>query len=468
MEKLARCGSPYVAKIYKSSSPNDPFPPYYVMDYVEGRSLRSWIDDEVAARKSGTPQGARSFLDLMTIARQIAEGLAAAHAVDVLHLDLKPENVLLGRSDSGEEAVRLVDFNFLSLQRGGLPTYSFLPLQATLNYTAPEVKENVSNASARSDIYSLGLLILEMATGGVDARAGFEGASRLAQEEPSLAILVLHCLEREPGSRPRDAQHVARRLQASKDDLDQREVERRKFEDHAFVAAAKTCVGGDWFDVVFALVDLARKRRWGEAELAIAVAVPPVLIAALVKHQWDVFGTWRANPAFAPCFVAAMSFTVLSALYFFRLVSRCDFLDARFPNTMRFLMSGIYALPVMAGAFYPQFWPAFAAMGLLFVGVTNLAMWLYARGFVRHSPRLLRSERTAIVATLQGYTLWAFIYTLALLAVNVLVGAGPLVAVVIVLINCVLYWTKVHGDTAAGIWKGLRLEYAIRARIAGP
>jgi hypothetical protein len=178
------------------------------MEFVDGENLASLL------RRIG-----RFPLDkALDVARQIAEGLGAAHAKGLLHRDLKPANVML----DGRGQVRLTDFGLAGLAdtlsgedvRSGTPAYM-----------SPEQLLG-REVSVRSDIYSLGLVVYELVTG----RRAFEGKgfAELARKhrderpiEPSALVrgldpgverTILACLEKEPRKRPPSALAAAAML----------------------------------------------------------------------------------------------------------------------------------------------------------------------------------------------------------------------------------------------------------------
>jgi eukaryotic-like serine/threonine-protein kinase len=125
---------------------------YIAMELLDGESL--------AARLSRGPLPVRVALGY---ARQIAEALAAVHAVQIVHRDLKPENVIV----VADERVKLVDFGVAKLVgqlAGGVKTISGA-LIGTPNYMSPEQCEGVRELDARSDLYSLGCVLYAMLTG---------------------------------------------------------------------------------------------------------------------------------------------------------------------------------------------------------------------------------------------------------------------------------------------------------------
>ena len=119
------------------------------MDLVDGQSLAQRLDEK----------GRLDIDDAIRIARQIAEGLAAAHAKGVVHRDLKPANILLDRQDNAY----ISDFGVArSLATSGNTRTG--AVIGTPDYLAPEQARGQS-ADARSDLYALGLMLYEMLAG---------------------------------------------------------------------------------------------------------------------------------------------------------------------------------------------------------------------------------------------------------------------------------------------------------------
>src|SRR5262245_54634036 len=132
--------------------------PLIVMEYAEGQSLRERL-----------MRGRLPLADVLTIGRQLASAVAAAHAQEVIHRDLKPANVHV----TDEGLVKVVDFGIALLLRRSRPSdqssTSDVPIPnfqrvGTPAYMAPEQLTD-GYADERSDIYSLGVVLFEMATG---------------------------------------------------------------------------------------------------------------------------------------------------------------------------------------------------------------------------------------------------------------------------------------------------------------
>jgi serine/threonine protein kinase len=124
---------------------------YFVMEYVEGRSLATLIDDD----------GQRPIREVVDIALQVARGLAYAHARTpaVIHRDIKPSNILVER---GTGRAVVTDFGLAKLAGGAesIQTESGKFL-GTLRYCSPEQLTGLREVDARVDVYALGMVIYE-------------------------------------------------------------------------------------------------------------------------------------------------------------------------------------------------------------------------------------------------------------------------------------------------------------------
>jgi len=125
---------------------------YYIAEHIEGRTLRQWMDDE--PRPSITM--VRDFI------KQLASGLRAFHRLEMIHQDLKPENIIVDEHGT----LKIIDFG--STKISGIDEISTPVVEnnllGTINYTAPEYHTG-SSGSNRSDIFSLGVIAYELLTG---------------------------------------------------------------------------------------------------------------------------------------------------------------------------------------------------------------------------------------------------------------------------------------------------------------
>jgi serine/threonine protein kinase len=131
--------------------------PYLVMEYLEGRTLRSLLDAEGPL---AAPRAVR-------IIRGVCWGLEAAHARGVIHRDLKPENLLLARRDDGLEACKVLDFGLAKLPTvaaSEAATREGVPL-GTLHYMSPEQARGDADIDERTDVYGCAAVMYEMLSG---------------------------------------------------------------------------------------------------------------------------------------------------------------------------------------------------------------------------------------------------------------------------------------------------------------
>jgi dienelactone hydrolase/predicted Ser/Thr protein kinase len=201
---IAALNHPHICTLY------DVGPDYLVMELVEGESLRDVLK-----------RGALPIEQAVAYGVQIADALTAAHAHGVIHRDLKPANVMVA-----ESGVKVLDFGLAkrveAVSEEAATASSPLPeavtqagqVMGTVAYMSPEQAEG-RRVDARSDIFSLGVVLYEMLCGcrpfrGETALAVLASTLRGAPERPSLMRkgiphelerIVLRCLEKQPEAR---------------------------------------------------------------------------------------------------------------------------------------------------------------------------------------------------------------------------------------------------------------------------
>ena len=202
----SRLGNPYIADLTDWGEMADGRV-FYVMEYVDGPSL----DVALNVSRRFTPER------MIPIARQVAKALGAAHEKGIVHLDVKPANVLLVERD-GREAVKIVDFGVARFIDPGTSS----KVMGTPEYMAPE-RAAGKGYDHRSDIYSMGVMLWEMLVG----ESLFEGKTpvetlALHVEEPpdrinehvrtpvpdGLEAVVMQMLAKRPADRPQSMVEV--------------------------------------------------------------------------------------------------------------------------------------------------------------------------------------------------------------------------------------------------------------------
>ncbi|MCA9086585.1 MAG: serine/threonine protein kinase, partial [Planctomycetaceae bacterium] len=184
-----------------------------VMPYVDCESLQERLDRE----------GQLPTLDILRIAHQVANGLAAAHGQGLVHRDVKPANILLEKS---VDRVMLTDFGLARAVDDATLTRTGL-IAGTPQYMSPEQARGDA-VDTRSDLFSLGSVMYAMATGRPPFRAetSYGILRRVTDEEPRrieelnsdiptwLTSLITKLLAKSPDDRFADADHLAELLEA--------------------------------------------------------------------------------------------------------------------------------------------------------------------------------------------------------------------------------------------------------------
>jgi serine/threonine protein kinase len=154
-------------------------PPYLITEYIKGETLRPWIN----AKRLTVAQS-------VNILRQVLEALQFGHEQQVIHGDVRPENILLDTSAAANDfartgSVKVTDFGVGSAATATLTRDAAAKAQAqgsSLAYVAPEQREGAS-PDVKSDIYAVGVVLFEMLTG--ERPTGAELPSELNSEVPA-------------------------------------------------------------------------------------------------------------------------------------------------------------------------------------------------------------------------------------------------------------------------------------------
>lgn len=194
---------------------------YLVMEYIKGHTLR----DVITSKGALPPRLALALID------PVVEGLGAAHAAGMIHRDIKPENVLI--ADDGR--IKVGDFG---LARAVTTSTSTGALIGTVAYLSPELVLG-KQADARSDIYSVGIMLYEMLTGqqpfdgDVPIQVAYQHVNGTvgppSAQVPGLAAeideLVQWCTANDPENRPVDGTALLQELRHIRTHLTDRELD---------------------------------------------------------------------------------------------------------------------------------------------------------------------------------------------------------------------------------------------------
>jgi len=280
----AALNHPAIAQVYDIDEADGRL--FIVMEYIVGRSVGRLITDREL-----------DLLSAVEIALQVAEGLAAAHEEGILHRDIKSDNIMVTRDGHA----KLLDFGLAKLMEPGAAEAAFPadPLRTltrepgrtlpglvigTVPYMSPEQARG-RNLDARSDLFSLGIVLYEMVTGELPFKGDtpLDTMHAIAYEEarpvtivrrnlsPQVHRIVSRCLRKRPEDRYPDARALAADLKRFKLDLesgtrtDLRPVERLQV----------------WFENLKNFFPLGTKGIW-----IVAAAVVAAVALLFTEFNW--------------------------------------------------------------------------------------------------------------------------------------------------------------------------------------
>ncbi len=195
--------------------------PYIAMEFISGRTLKHVIAEE----------GRLSLDRICGILGQVADALSHAHQLGIVHRDLKPDNIMVSKREEHGEWVNVLDFGIAKLIQQGENVYTLMTQAGmffgTPQYMAPEATGK--QFDARSDIYSLGIILYEMISGEVPFKAPSlvqvlmkqltEQPVPLRKFKPELKLaravdsVVMRTLEKDPSKRYQSLPELVRDFQ---------------------------------------------------------------------------------------------------------------------------------------------------------------------------------------------------------------------------------------------------------------
>jgi eukaryotic-like serine/threonine-protein kinase len=202
--------------------------PIIVMEYIEGQSLKHLIQEH----------GALPVPRVCSIIKQASAALAAAHDLEMVHRDIKPDNIVLVESPQGE-MVKVLDFGIAKIKEArnsdaaGLTLTGTGVVIGTPQYMSPEqaMGKRGDELNGRSDLYSLGVVMYQMLTGNLPFKADTTMGMLLAhmqtaptpirkihpelQIPEAIANVVMRTLEKNPDDRPQSARALIAEIEAA-------------------------------------------------------------------------------------------------------------------------------------------------------------------------------------------------------------------------------------------------------------
>jgi serine/threonine protein kinase len=212
-QAMAAVHHDHVVTIYQVDEDNGV--PFLAMEFLHGTPLDKWLKD---GRKPNLAQ-------ILRMGREIAEGLAAAHARGLIHRDIKPGNIWL--DSDHKDRVKILDFGLARVGTDDVHLTRSGAIVGTPAYMSPEQGAG-QKVDARTDLFSLGCILYRFCTGAMpfagDTTMALLTALAVADPKPvrelnpdipaPLADLVMRLLAKKPADRPASAQEVAEQIES--------------------------------------------------------------------------------------------------------------------------------------------------------------------------------------------------------------------------------------------------------------
>lgn len=157
----ARLSSPHVARVFDTGRlPSGD--PYLIMEFLHGNDLKAIVER----------QGAQPLSIVIPWVLEAIDALSEAHRIGIIHRDIKPANMFLARTPTGKQILKIVDFGISKqVEAGNVDLTATAAAFGSPLYMSPEQMLSSKNVDARTDIYSLGAVLFELATGRTPIKA---------------------------------------------------------------------------------------------------------------------------------------------------------------------------------------------------------------------------------------------------------------------------------------------------------
>jgi serine/threonine protein kinase len=218
--------------------------PYFIMEYIQG------IDLNTAMKIRKIPN-----TEKFDILIQVLKALSYAHKNNVIHRDIKPDNILI----DDDRNVKILDFGIAQFYEGkNEPSdrTSTGTVMGTYNYMSPEQQESSDNVTAQSDLYSIGVVMYGLFTGKIPTGRFPDPSELNPQINHNLNSLILQCLSSDPKDRPASAEQLKTKLLEISAGGHLEEVQRQRAEKGITKIKSK-----------FLLLDVLREDKYGAVYL---------------------------------------------------------------------------------------------------------------------------------------------------------------------------------------------------------
>ncbi|NCG17587.1 MAG: protein kinase [Rhodobacterales bacterium] len=181
--------------------------PFFVMEMARGGCLIDWVDAHGA-------MPARMAVDVIM---QVCKGVSAAHAIGVIHRDIKPHNILMTRRGH----CKLTDFGIAQIQDRSMTKTG--NVMGTMGYISPEQRTDAKHVDVRTDVYSIGATLYKLLTAGkvIDLFVAEHDATIFKGVPVPLVSLLIKCTSYNPEDRFNTVKELTKALHAARKNLDE-------------------------------------------------------------------------------------------------------------------------------------------------------------------------------------------------------------------------------------------------------